>query len=46
MVEVDKAIKDPTIMEELKKRKTFTPIRKINAKKGMARPCLIEKEEE
>jgi glycine dehydrogenase subunit 2 len=46
MVEADKAIKDPTVMEELEKRKTFTPIRKINAKKGMARPCLIEEEEE
>ncbi|HDH86642.1 MAG TPA: aminotransferase class V-fold PLP-dependent enzyme [Desulfobacteraceae bacterium] len=46
MVEVDKAIKDPTAMEELEKRQTFTPISKINAKKGMARPCLIEKEEE
>ena len=46
MVEADKAIKDPTVMEELEKRKTFTPIRKINAKKGMARPSLIEKEEE
>lgn len=44
MVEADKAIKDPKTMEELEKRKTFTPIRKINAKKGMARPCLIEKE--
>lgn len=46
MVEVDKAIKDPTVMEELEKRKPVTPIRKINAKKGMAKPCLIEKEEE
>jgi glycine dehydrogenase subunit 2 len=46
MVEADKALKDPTVMEELEKRKTFTPIRKINAKKGMARPCLIEEEEE
>ena len=46
MVEVDNAIKDPAAMEELEKRKPFPPIRKINAKKGMARPCLIEGEEE
>jgi len=46
MVEVDKAIQDPQAMEELEKGKIYTPIRKVNTKKGMARPCLIETEEE
>jgi glycine dehydrogenase subunit 2 len=45
MVEVDEAIRDPRAMEELERGKPYTPIRKVNAKKGMARPCLIEPEE-
>lgn len=45
MIEADKAIKDPKAMEELEKRKTYTPIRKVNTRKGMTRPCLIEEEE-
>jgi glycine dehydrogenase subunit 2 len=45
MVKADQAVKDPLTMKELEQGKTFTPIRKINAKKGMARPCLIEEEE-
>jgi glycine dehydrogenase subunit 2 len=46
MVEADKAIKDPRAMEELEKGNIYTPIRKANTRKGMARPCLIEPEEE
>jgi len=46
MVEADKAIKDPQAMEELEKGKIYTPIRKVNTRKGMSRPCLIETEEE
>jgi len=45
IVEVDKALKDPEIMKELEKRKTYTPIKKVNSKLGMAKPCLIEKKE-
>jgi len=46
MVEVDKAIKDPQAMEELAKGKIYTPIRKVNTRKGMSRPHLIEPEGE
>lgn len=45
MVEADTAIKDPRAMEELEKGRIYTPIRKVNTRKGMARPCLIEPEE-
>jgi len=40
MAEVDRAIKDPLAMEELEKGEIYTPIRKVNTKKGMAKPCL------
>jgi glycine dehydrogenase subunit 2 len=43
IVEVDKALKDPEMMKELEKKKTYTPIKKVNSKLGMAKPCLIEK---
>jgi glycine dehydrogenase subunit 2 len=46
MAEADKAIQDPQVMEELEKGKIYTPIRKVNTRKGMARPCLIEAQEE
>ncbi len=46
MVEVDKAIKEPGAMEEIEKGNIYTPIRKVNTRKGMSRPCLIEPEEE
>lgn len=42
ITEADKAIKDPEFMKELEKRKTFTPIKNVNTKKGMAKPCLKE----
>jgi glycine dehydrogenase subunit 2 len=45
MLKADKAIKDPQAMEGLEKGKIYTPIRKVNTKKGMARPCLIELED-
>lgn len=46
MVEADKAIKDPHAMEALEKGTIYTPIRKVNTRKGMSRPHLIEPEEE
>lgn len=46
MVETNKAIKDPEIMEEMEQRKTFISGKKVNSKKGNARPCLIEKEDD
>jgi len=46
MVEVDKALEKQELMNKLKKRPRCTPITKINTRKGLARPCLIEKEEE
>jgi glycine dehydrogenase subunit 2 len=46
MVAVDKAIQDPRAMAELEKGKIYTPIRKVNTKKGMSQPRLIETEEE
>jgi glycine dehydrogenase subunit 2 len=45
MVEADKAIKDPRAMEALEKGTIYTPIRKVNTRKGMSRPHLIEPEE-
>ncbi|MBM3200190.1 aminomethyl-transferring glycine dehydrogenase subunit GcvPB [Candidatus Woesearchaeota archaeon] len=45
IVESDKALKDPEAMKELEKNKTYTPIKKVNSKLGMAKPCLIEKKE-
>jgi glycine dehydrogenase subunit 2 len=45
MVDADRALRDPKAMEELEKGRIYTPILKVNTRKGMARPCLIEKEE-
>jgi glycine dehydrogenase subunit 2 len=42
IVAADRAIRDPRVMEELEKGKLYTPIRKVNAKKAMSRPHLIE----
>jgi glycine dehydrogenase subunit 2 len=43
MAEADTAVKDPRALEELEKGTIYTPIRKVNTRKGMARPSLVEK---
>jgi glycine dehydrogenase subunit 2 len=44
MIEANKAIKDPQAMEALEKGTIYTPIRKVNTRKAMSRPHLIEQE--
>ncbi len=46
IIEADNAIKDPEAMKLLEQGKTYTPIKKVNSKLGMSKPCLIEKKEE